>query len=147
MSNTGQEREPEESWPPFRVLCVDDNRDCADSAALLLRIMGLESRACYDGQTALALNDSFRPGICFLDLNMPGMDGDEVAVRLLSHPGWRPLLIVAMTAMSDEAACARIAAAGFHMHLVKPVDPQTLLKVIDALFKAAQTRKVQGMGN
>jgi two-component system OmpR family response regulator len=147
--NTGaQERDPKEAWPPFRVLCVDDNRDCADSAALLLRTMGFDSRACYDGKTALGLNDSFRPGICFLDLNMPGMDGDEVAVRLLSQSSWRPLLIVAMTAMSDQAASVRIAAAGFHMHLVKPVEPVKLLEVIDALFNAAeQASKAWGMCN
>src|SRR5690242_15936654 len=68
-----------EPWPPFRVLCVDDNRDCADSAALLLRTMGFEARACYDGQSALLANDAFRPALCFLDLNMPGMAGDELA--------------------------------------------------------------------
>jgi CheY-like chemotaxis protein len=126
-----------EPWPPYRVLCVDDNRDCADSAALLLRVMGFESRACYDGESALALNDSFRPAICFLDLNMPGMEGDEVARRLLSADGWRPLLLVAMTAMQDEQSCARISAAGFHLHLVKPVEPGKLLKVVDALFQVA----------
>ena len=75
-----------EPWPPFRVLCVDDNRDCADSAALLLRAMGFEARACYDGPSALALNDGFRPGVCFVDLNMPGMDGDEVAVEARASP-------------------------------------------------------------
>ena len=49
---------------------------------------------------------------------MPGMDGDEVAVRLRGKTGWRPLLLIAVTAMSNEASCARIAAAGFDMHLV-----------------------------
>jgi two-component system, OmpR family, response regulator len=127
-----------EPWPPLRVLCVDDRRDCADSAALLLRVMGFETRACYDGPSALALNESFRPGICFLDLNMPGMDGDEVASRLLASAGWHPLLLVAMTAMSNEAASARITAAGFHMHLVKPVDPAKMLDVVDALMRAAE---------
>ena len=80
----------DEAWPPLRVLCVDDRRDCADSAAMLLRVMGFEARACYDGETALSLNESFRPGICFLDLNMPGMDGDEVASRLRASPAWHP---------------------------------------------------------
>src|SRR5262249_17453888 len=76
-----------EPWPPFRALCVDDNRDCADSFALLLRAMGFEARACYDGRAALQLNDSFRPAIGFLDLNMAGMDGDELARRLREAPG------------------------------------------------------------
>src|ERR1700677_2764382 len=94
-------------WPPLRVLCVDDNRDCADSFALLMEVMGFETEACYDGPSALARNDTFKPAICFLDLNMPGMDGDEVAKQLFEHT-WRPPLVVAMTAMSDEKSQARI---------------------------------------
>ena len=135
--DSGPRSTPLETWPPFRVLCVDDSRDCADSAALLLRLMGLESLACYDGPTALLLNESFRPGMCFLDLNMPGMDGDEVAIRLRQGTGWHPLLLIAVTAMSNEASCTRITSAGFDMHLVKPVDPQQLLEVVDALFRTA----------
>jgi two-component system, OmpR family, response regulator len=126
-----------EHWPPFRVHCVDDNRDCADSAVLLLRAMGFDAKACYDGPSALILNDGFRPGVCFLDLNMPGMDGDELAVKLRESPAWRPLLLVAVTAMSNEESRARIEAA-FDLHLVKPVDPGRLLEVVDLLFRAAQ---------
>ena len=130
-----------DGWPPFRVLCVDDHRDCADSAALLLRTMGLEAQACYDGPSALLLNDSFRPGMCFLDLNMPGMDGDELAVRLRKRPVWRPLLLIAMTAMNNEASCARIKAAAFDMHLVKPVDPAKLVRVVDLFFQVAASAR------
>jgi two-component system, OmpR family, response regulator len=127
-----------EAWPPFRVLFVDDNRDAANSSALLLRIMGFETRACYDGPSALILNETFRPGVCFLDLNMPGMEGDELARRLRDAPAWRPLLVVAVTAMSDKKSCERIAAAGFDLHLVKPVDPDALVKVVDLLFQFAE---------
>jgi CheY-like chemotaxis protein len=126
------------SWPPFRVLCVDDNRDAADSAALLLRTVGFETRACYDGTTALELNRTFRPAVCFIDLQMPGMDGDELVQRLRSSGDWRPLLLVAMTAMSDARSRARITAAGFDLHLVKPVDPQQLLDVVNRLFETAE---------
>ena len=58
--------------PPLRVLCVDDNRDAADSEAELLRVVGFDARACYDGPTALAEAATFRPGVCLIDLNMPG---------------------------------------------------------------------------
>ncbi len=126
-----------EPWPPFRVLCVDDNRDCADSAALLLGAMGFEARACYDGPSALLANDTFRPALCFLDLNMPGMAGDELARGLRQSPRWRPLLLVAVTAMSDEASRDRTARAGFDLHLVKPVDPGKLTEVMDLLFRVA----------
>jgi two-component system, OmpR family, response regulator len=125
-----------EAW--LRALCVDDNKDCADSAAMLLRVMGFEAKACYDGGTALALNETFRPGVCFLDLNMPGMEGDEVCRRMLSSGGWRPFLIVAVTAMSNDESRARTKAAGFHLHLVKPVDSKSMMEVTDALMRAAR---------
>jgi two-component system, OmpR family, response regulator len=147
LSRKGDAMNTGDPWPPFRVLCVDDNRDSADSAALLLRTMGFETRACYDGPSALLLNDSFRPGVCFLDLNMPGMDGDEVAVRIRQGSGWRPLLLIALTAMSNEAGCARITAAGFDMHLVKPVDPGKLVEVVDLLFRVAGTARAPAADN
>jgi two-component system, OmpR family, response regulator len=133
----GSERS--DDWPPFRVLCVDDHHDCADSTALLLQAMGFEARACYDGPSALALNESFRPGLCFLDLNMPGMAGDELAMKLRAGTVWRPLLIIALTAMTNEQSCLRIEAAGFDMHLVKPVDPAKLVEVVNLLFRAAES--------
>jgi CheY-like chemotaxis protein len=119
---------------------VDDHRDCANSFALLLRAMGFEARACYNGPSALLLNDSFRPGLCFLDLNMPGIAGDELARRLREAPEWRPLLLVAVAAMNNEASRARIEAAGFDMHLVKPVDPGKLVEVVELLFRVAEAR-------
>jgi two-component system OmpR family response regulator len=126
----------EEHWPPFRVLCVDDNPDAADSTALLLGMVGFEAKACHDGISALQMNESFRPGVCFIDLNMPRIAGDELAKLLRSGLGWRPLLLVAVTAMSDEESHARIKEAGFDLHLVKPVDPQKLVQVVDRLFGA-----------
>lgn len=74
---------------PLRVLCVDDNRDVADSTAELLRLVGFEARACYDGPTALAEAAAFLPSVCLIDLNMPGMDGDELATRLRAQAGGR----------------------------------------------------------
>jgi CheY-like chemotaxis protein len=127
-----------ELWPPFRVLCVDDNRDAADSAALLLRLVGFDAKACYDGAAALKLNRTFRPAVCFIDLHMPGMDGDELAVRIRSGPGWQPVLLAAVTAMSDECSLLRIKDAGFDLHLVKPVDPQQLVGLLNRLFSAAR---------
>src|SRR6266851_6694690 len=124
--------------PPFRVLCVDDNRDVADSTAMLLRAIGFEARACYDGRSALQVAEEFRPSVCVLDLHMPGMDGDELAARLLAQAGWRPLLLVAVTAMSDEVSRQRTIAGGFNLHLVKPVDPEKLVAVVDALFRQAE---------
>jgi two-component system OmpR family response regulator len=122
--------------PPFRVLCVDDNRDIADSTALLLQTVGFETWACYDGPSALRLVEVVRPSICFLDLHMPGMDGDVVALRLREWAAGRPLVLVALTAMSGSEYRERISAAGFDHHLVKPVDPFKLVQVVDQLFRS-----------
>jgi CheY-like chemotaxis protein len=120
----------------LRVLCIDDNRDVADSEVELLRVVGFDARACYDGDSALAEARAFLPAVCLIDLNMPGMDGDEVAARLRDQAGERPLVLVAVTAMSDEASRRRVREAGFALHLIKPVDPHDLLAVVDELWAA-----------
>jgi two-component system, OmpR family, response regulator len=136
---------PDETWPPFRVLCVDDNHDCADSTAQLLRIVGFEACACYDGAGALRIAEEFRPSIVILDLNMPGMDGDEVALRL-KREQWCPLVLVAMTARSDDESRKRIARAGFQLQLLKPADPEKLILVLDSLMREASTPSTTSQG-
>jgi CheY-like chemotaxis protein len=112
---------------------VDDNHDIADSEAMLLRIVGFEAQACYDGHTALEIATAFRPSICLIDLHMPGMHGDELARRLRDGAASRPLVLVAVTAMCSPEFRRRTAEAGFDMHLVKPVDPHQLLDELDGL--------------
>ncbi len=118
-----------------RVLYVDDNRDLADSATELLRLVGFAACACYDGPSALVTAAEFRPDVCLLDLNMPVMEGDELAGRLRDQAGERPMLIVAVTAMCNDESRRRTEAAGFHLHLVKPVDPHDLLRIVDELWQ------------
>ena len=129
---------PAGSVPPLRVLCVDDNRDVADSAAVLLKVMGFEVRACYDGPTALVEAIQFLPTVCLIDLSMPGMDGDVLASRLREQAQGRPQLLVAVTAMSNEESAERIRAAGFDMHIIKPVNSHNLLSVVDRLWQMWQ---------
>jgi two-component system, OmpR family, response regulator len=124
--------------PPLRVLCIDDNRDVADSSVDLLRVVGFEARACYDGESALREAAEFHPSVCLIDLQMPGMEGDELAVRLREQAVGVPPMLVALTAMSNDQSCARIREAGFDMHLVKPVDPHNLLDVVDRLWRVWQ---------
>src|SRR5208282_439317 len=100
--------------------------DTADSEAMLLQLAGYEARACYSGATALVEAVEFLPDICLIDMSMPGMDGDELAVRL-RRPG---LVLMAITAMNDDACGRRIKAAGFDQHLLKPVSPHDLLAAV-----------------
>ena len=112
---------------------MDDNPDVADSEVMLLQLTGFEARACYDGPAALAAVTEFRPAACLIDLNMPGMDGDEVAARIRALPTGREVVLVAVTAMGDDAARDRMTRAGFQLVLTKPVDPHDLLRVLDEI--------------
>jgi two-component system OmpR family response regulator len=114
-----------------KILCVDDNQDLADSEADLLRAVGYTVQVCYDAPTALDVAKTYEPCVCLLDLNMPGMDGDELAVRLREQAGDRPLVLVAVTAMSNDPSRRRT--SDFDDHLVKPVAPLELIEVVDDL--------------
>jgi two-component system OmpR family response regulator len=122
--------------PPLRVLCVDDNRDVADSEADLLHVHGFDARACYSGANALVEAAEFRLCVCLIDLNMPGMDGDELAIRLREQEGGPPPILMVVTARDDEKSQRRIRDAGLDPHLVKPVDPNKLVAAIENASEA-----------
>jgi signal transduction histidine kinase len=117
----------------MRVLVVDDNRDAADSLALLLRASGAETDVVYAGQEALATVERFRPHVVLLDLSMPGMDGYQVAQSIRS--GNRQVRIVALTGWTHEQARSRTSQSGFDHHLAKPVDLGSLRSVLES-FRA-----------
>jgi two-component system CheB/CheR fusion protein len=115
---------------PIRVLCVDDNHDAAESLALILNLLGMQAEVAYDGPSALAAAARFRPHACVSDINMPGMDGYELARRLRIWAGQKPLLLVAMTARTSEEDRQKSADAGFDLHLDKPADPAALVRTV-----------------
>jgi CheY-like chemotaxis protein len=125
---------------PMRVLVVDDHPDAADALAAVLELLGCPVRACHNGQEALAVVGEFQPQVCLIDLVMPGMDGLELAARLRVWAAGRPLLVVATTALGDAETKARTALAGFHEHLVKPVDVPTLIDTLTRLGKVIGRR-------
>jgi signal transduction histidine kinase/ActR/RegA family two-component response regulator len=124
----------------MRVLVVDDNRDAADSLALLLRASGAETDVDYAGQEALATVERFRPHVVLLDLSMPGMDGYQVAqsIRARGRSGSQPVRIVALTGWTHEQARSRTRQSGFDDHLAKPVDLGSLRAVLES-FGAGST--------
>ena len=120
------------SVPGRRVLVVDDNRDSAESVALLAEIWGHEVRTALDGPAALEIAAAYRPEIILLDIGLPGMDGYEVARELRQGQGDGPVL-VAMTGYGMEEDRRRSQEAGFDHHLVKPVDPEALRGLLAGL--------------
>jgi signal transduction histidine kinase len=111
---------------PCRVLVVDDNRDAADSVALLLKLLGADVRMTYDGPGALAAIETFRPAIVLLDIGLPGMDGYEVARRIRQRSDLDHVTLIALTGWGQAEDRLRSQEAGFQHHLVKPADPAAL---------------------
>jgi PAS domain S-box-containing protein len=113
-----------------RVLVVDDNRDAAESLALVLELMGDEVRTGHDGLEALELAEAFRPQVVLLDIGMPGLNGYEVAQRIRHAPWGKDVVLLALTGWGQEEDRRKSQAAGFDFHLVKPIDPTALEKVL-----------------
>jgi CheY-like chemotaxis protein len=108
-----------DSNKPARVLIVDDNRDAADSLALLLQLEAHATLTAYSGAEALAKAATFEPEFVLLDIGLPEMDGYEVARRMKAiQPGAR---LIAITGYGLAGDRLRSASSGFEAHLVKPV--------------------------
>jgi PAS domain S-box-containing protein len=116
--------------PPRRILIVDDNQDAALSLSLLLSSTGHETEVAHDGVAALQAAEAFRPEIIILDIEMPKLDGYEVARRIAEQPWPNKPLLVALTGRAQESDRERARAAGFHHYLVKPVDLEALQAVL-----------------
>jgi CheY-like chemotaxis protein len=112
-----------------RVLVVDDNEDAAVTLSALLGSHGHEVRHCFSAAEALSAIENFLPEVAFLDLNMPGMDGYELAKSLRARPGGSLVRIIAVTGMGRETDIARTRETGFDAHLTKPADPDALLRL------------------
>jgi len=128
--------QPEQSvhTPPARrrVLIADDNRDAAMSLAMLLELEGHEVTVVHDGRQALQSIESLNPDVAMLDIGMPEIDGYEVARSVRQRTSGRGLMLIAVTGWGQEADRARAMDAGFDLHFTKPVEPETLIKLLRA---------------
>jgi CheY-like chemotaxis protein/two-component sensor histidine kinase len=124
------------SPPALRILVVDDNRDAADSLAMLLRTAGNDIRTAYDGLEAVQVASEFRPDVVLLDIGLPKIDGHEVAQRIRKEPWGRQMCLIAVTGWSDETDRARSRAAGFDHHLVKPLDTGHLAHLLSSVGRS-----------
>lgn len=104
----------------LKLLVVDDNRDCAESMAFLLRIFGHEVWVAFSGDEAVALADRFSFDVVLLDIGLPQMNGYEVALAMLRQVPH--LFIIAVAGYGRQDDRRRCEEAGIALHLVKPVD-------------------------
>jgi CheY-like chemotaxis protein len=113
-----------------RILLADDNRDAAESLAIILRLEGHEVELAHDGDAALRAFESRRPDVALLDIGMPNSNGYDVARQIRAVPGGDGVLLIAITGWAQDADKAQSRAAGFDHHLTKPIEPDALIELL-----------------
>jgi len=116
-----------------RVLIVDDNCDLAETAAALLSASGHDVRTASDGVSAVATAIEYRPDVVLLDIGLPGMSGYDVARQLRASEQKHSMLLVALTGYGQDADRQRAREAGFDHHVVKPLEPATLERIVESI--------------
>ncbi len=119
-----------QSSPKCRVLVVDDNRDGAASLAMLLTVMGHETRIAHNGLDGVEQAEAFRPSLIILDIGLPQMNGFDVCRRIRTKAWSKDTLIIAVTGWGQEEDRLRSEAAGFDHHMVKPVDVAEIRRLL-----------------
>ncbi|MDB6076612.1 MAG: hybrid sensor histidine kinase/response regulator, partial [Akkermansiaceae bacterium] len=113
---------------PARVMVADDGKSTADVLGMFLEMEGIEARVVYDGEEAVRTEEDFRPQMVFMDLGMPKMNGYEAAGKI--RESGREVVLVALSGWGREEDRRRTAEAGFDAHLVKPVAPDDLRRML-----------------
>jgi PAS domain S-box-containing protein len=114
----------------LRIVIADDNRDAAESLAMLLQMDGHQVSVAHDGAQALSVITAVRPHVAVLDIGMPGMNGYEVAHRIRTSLHSAPIVLVALTGWGQAQDLERAKAAGFDHHLVKPAEPDAVRSLL-----------------
>jgi PAS domain S-box-containing protein len=127
-----------------RILVADDNRDAAESLALVLRFSGYEVSIAFGGAEALEIGERDRPRAAIIDIGMPGMSGHEVARRMRLEAWGRNAVLIALTGWGQEQDKQAAKAAGFDEHLTKPVDPDDVERALEKLLSDAPEQRGAG---
>ncbi len=114
-----------------RILVVDDHLDTVHTMAYLLRDRGHEVRFAINGYAALELARDFSPDVVVLDLNLPDIDGVDVARKIKQSPRGKSIRIFALTGREKAGDTLRAFEAGCEQHLSKPLDPSVLDRLLD----------------
>jgi DNA-binding response OmpR family regulator len=114
----------------LRVLIVEDNLDTVHTLARVLQEQGHQVDYAINGYAAMELARRFRPNYVLLDLGLPGMDGFDVCRRMRREEGLKETRIIAVTGYAQEEYRQRSRDAGCDLHLVKPLDPRVLEKLL-----------------
>ena len=112
-----------------RVVVADDNPAMTSVLAMALRMWGWEVIVAHDGLAAITAIRKTQPSVAVVDIGLPGLNGLEVA-RIVRATDAAPRLLIALSGYGEEQDRQRSHEAGFDSHLVKPVDPDVLRKLM-----------------
>ena len=124
---------------PLRVVIADDDRDIALSLKEVVEDLGDEAFATFSGSGAIELTSATHPDVLLLDLSLPDANGLTVAATIRALERRENLKIIAVTGSSDDQSRRQTAAAGFDLHLAKPVRLGVLESMLDLLRSAPAT--------
>jgi CheY-like chemotaxis protein len=127
--------QPAAASAPRRVLIVDDNVDAAETLAMMLEILGQQTRQAHDGRKALAVASEFKPEVVFMDIGLPGLSGHEAAECMRKELGMTEAYLVALSGYGTEEDRRKSLFCGFDTHLVKPLDPAALPGILATASK------------
>jgi two-component system CheB/CheR fusion protein len=113
-----------------RVLIVDDNRDAANTLAMLVEELGGSTCIAHDAASGLQAVQDTPPDVVLLDIGMPGLDGYEACRRMRQRPSPKAMVIIAVTGWGQSQDKQRALDAGFDAHLTKPVDLEALARIL-----------------
>ncbi len=114
----------------LHVLLVEDSEDIRESMKELIESMGHQVSVAANGTDGAQQVIALRPDVSLIDVGLPGMNGYEVARHVRAQPGGQALYLVALTGYGGGDARAKALAAGFDMHLTKPIDLDQLPEVL-----------------
>ena len=117
----------------LRILVVDDNKDAAETLAMLLKVMGNTVHTAHDGEEAVSAAKEFRPQVVLCDIGLPKLNGYEACRRMKDEAWDKKMILIAVTGWGQDDDKRKALEAGFDHHLVKPVDPQALMRLIAGL--------------
>jgi PAS domain S-box-containing protein len=129
-----------------RILVVDDNRDSADTLAVVLTDLGNEVRTAFDGLEAVEAAAAFGPDVILLDIGLPKLNGYDACRRIRQQPGAKGIAIIAVTGYSQQEDRRRSLEAGFDQHLVKPVAVPALEQVLAEMVAATDRQETGRKG-
>ena len=113
---------PRSGREKYRILVIEDNRDTAESARMLLTLEGYDVKTAYNGSSGIETAKSFKPQVVLCDIGLPGMDGYQIARTIRNDPQLSGAYVIALTGYGRDEDQRQAREAGFDMHMTKPID-------------------------